>query len=95
MAVTILKKLILIILGIGGGTVISGAVFAFITIIGVVPRLAEKTKTTSHIVFYENAIIAGGIFLSKLYPAHIIDVTPESYILFRSSSLSSSNFISL
>ncbi len=62
MAVTILKKLILIILGIGGGTVISGAVFAFITIIGVVPRLAEKTKTTSHIVFYENAIIAGGIF---------------------------------
>lgn len=59
---TILKYLILILLGIGGGAVISGAVFAFIAIIGVVPRLAEKTKTNEYIVFYENAIILGGIF---------------------------------
>lgn len=59
---TVLKYLILILLGIGGGAVISGAVFAFIAIIGIVPRLADKTKTSSHIVFYENAIIAGGIF---------------------------------
>lgn len=57
-----LKNLVLIILGIGGGTVISGAVFAFISIIGVVPRLAAKTKTSKYIVMYENAIIAGGIF---------------------------------
>ena len=62
MAVTMLKNLVLIILGIGGGTVISGAVFAFISIIGVVPRLAAKTKTSKYIVMYENAIIAGGIF---------------------------------
>ncbi|MDO4301745.1 MAG: stage V sporulation protein AB [Clostridia bacterium] len=59
---TILKYLILILLGIGGGAVISGAVFAFIAIIGVVPRLAEKTKTNEYIVLYENAIILGGIF---------------------------------
>ncbi len=62
MAVTILKNLILVILGIGSGTVISGAVFAFISIIGIVPRLAEKTKTGRYIMLYENAIIAGGIF---------------------------------
>lgn len=58
----ILKYLILILLGIGSGAVISGAVFAFISIIGIVPRLAEKTKTNKYIVFYENAIIVGGIF---------------------------------
>lgn len=58
----ILKYLILILLGIGSGAVISGAVFAFISIIGIVPRLAEKTKTNKYIVFHENAIIAGGIF---------------------------------
>lgn len=58
----ILKYLILILLGTGSGAVISGAVFAFISIIGIVPRLAEKTKTNKYIVFYENAIIAGGIF---------------------------------
>lgn len=59
---TILKYLILILLGIGGGTVISGAVFAFIAIIGVVPRLAQKTKTEKYIMVYENAIVTGGIF---------------------------------
>lgn len=59
---TILKYIILILLGIGGGTVISGAVFAFIAIIGIVPRLADKTKTNNYIVLYENAIILGGIF---------------------------------
>ena len=58
----ILKYLILILLGIGSGAVISGAVFAFISIIGIVPRLAEKTKTNKYIVFYENVIIAGGLF---------------------------------
>lgn len=56
------KYVILIILGIGGGIVISGAVFAFISIIGIVPRLAFKTKTVKYIMLYENAIIAGGIF---------------------------------
>lgn len=59
---TILKYLMLIILGISGGAVISGAVFAFIAIIGVVPRLADKTKTNRYIILYENAIIMGGIF---------------------------------
>lgn len=58
----IIKHLILILIGLGGGTVISGAVFAFIAIIGIVPRLAKKTKTTNKIILYENAIIAGGIF---------------------------------
>ena len=58
----IFKYLILILLGIGSGTVISGAVLAFISIIGIVPRLAEKTKTNRYIIFYENSIIAGGIF---------------------------------
>ncbi len=58
----ILKNLILILLGIGGGTVISGAVFAFIAIIGVVPRLAQKTNTEKYIMAYENAIVAGGMF---------------------------------
>lgn len=56
-----LKYILLIILGFGAGTVISGAVFAFIAIIGVVPRLAQKTKTQKYIRCYENAIIVGGI----------------------------------
>lgn len=56
-----LKYLIMILIGLGSGTVISGAVFAFIAIIGVVPRLAYKTDTIKYIKTYETAIILGGI----------------------------------
>ncbi len=59
---TELKFVLLILLGFGGGVVIAGAVFAFIAIIGVVPRLAQKTKTEQNIKLYEEVIIWGGIF---------------------------------
>lgn len=58
---TAVKALFLILLGLGGGLVISGAVFSFIAIIGVVPRLAQKTKTQPFIKLYEEGIIVGGI----------------------------------
>lgn len=58
----IIKYIILCLIGIGSGIVISGAVFAFIAIIGVVPRMALKTDTESKIKTYETAIILGGIF---------------------------------
>ncbi len=56
------KSLLSILIGFGSGVVISGAVFAFISIIGIVQRLAQKTKTTQYIKLYEEAIIVGGIF---------------------------------
>lgn len=59
---TIIKYIILALLGFGAGVVIAGAVFAFIAIIGVVPRLADKTGTKKYIMLYENAVIFGGIF---------------------------------
>jgi stage V sporulation protein AB len=50
-----------ILLGFGSGAVISGAVFAFISILNVVPRMAQKTDTKQFIRLYEEAIIFGGI----------------------------------
>ena len=58
----IVKYLCLILLGFGAGIVISGAVYAFIAVIGVVPRLAGGTGTQKYVKLYEEAIIAGGIF---------------------------------
>lgn len=58
----ILKYLICILIGIGSGIVMAGAVFAFIAVIGIVPRFAQKTKTEKYIKLYEEAIIFGGIF---------------------------------
>jgi stage V sporulation protein AB len=57
----IIKVILAVLLGFGSGAVISGAVFAFISIIGVVPRLAQKTGTKKYIRLYEEAIIFGGI----------------------------------
>lgn len=51
-----------ILIGFSAGAVISGAVFAFLTAIGVVTRLAHKTKTQNYIKIYESSIIVGGIF---------------------------------
>ena len=57
-----IRYMIPILIGFSSGLVISSAVFAFITAIGVVPRLAQKTKTQSHAKLYENAIGIGGLF---------------------------------
>jgi len=51
-----------VIIGFGSGLVVAGAVYAFITIVGVVPRLAQKTHTTGKIRVYESALALGGIF---------------------------------
>ncbi len=56
------KIVVIVFISFSSGLVISSAVFAFISAIGVVPDLASKTKTTKYISFYEEMIIFGGIF---------------------------------
>ena len=58
----IIKNIFLSIVGFSSGIVVSGGIFAFIAIIGIVPRLAQKTLTQTYISTYENSIIAGGVF---------------------------------
>jgi len=55
-------NLLSVVIGLGSGMFVSGAVFAFITVIGIVPRFAQKTRTQKHCRFYETAIALGGIF---------------------------------
>jgi len=59
---TIAKQGLTILLGLGMGLLISGALVAFISILGIVQRLAEKTGTQRYIMLYEEAIIFGTIF---------------------------------
>lgn len=60
-ALSALKWTALALIGFGSGLFVAGAVVAFIAIIGVVPRLAQKTGTKKYIKLYEEAIILGGI----------------------------------
>ena len=57
----IIKYMVLILFGIGSGVVVSGGVFTLIATVGIIPRMAEKTKTLDKIMMYEEAIIFGGI----------------------------------
>lgn len=56
-----INKICMVFIGISSGVAVSGAVFALITALGIVPRLIERTRTRNYISLYENCIIFGGI----------------------------------
>lgn len=55
----VISIIVRIMLGLGTGVVVSGGVVAFISIIGVIPLMAYRTKTGHAMMWYENAIILG------------------------------------
>lgn len=57
-----IKFIILVLIGLGSGMVISGGIFAFIAMLGVIPRMAQKTRTEKYISLYEDCILYGGIY---------------------------------
>lgn len=58
----IAKNILMVFIGFSSGVVISGGVFAFINAMGIVSRMAVKTKTKEYLRTYEDAITLGGIF---------------------------------
>lgn len=55
------RQAVLGFIGLSSGGVIAAGVFAFIAMIGVFPRLIDKTQTSQHIMLYESVIILGGV----------------------------------
>ncbi|MFV0519162.1 MAG: stage V sporulation protein AB [Lachnospirales bacterium] len=66
-----MNKFLYILISFSTGITISSAIFAFLTVIGLIPRLISKTKTTKYIVYYENIIILSGLFWSLTYALNI------------------------
>lgn len=60
-------------LGLCFGSTVSAGVFAFITMLDVIPRLAHRTGTAAHLYGYELAIILGGTFgnIAFLFVRHL------------------------
>lgn len=56
----LIKQIVLCVLGLCSGVAVAAGVFAFITMLGIVPRMAARTNTAKRIFLYENAIIWGG-----------------------------------
>jgi len=66
-----LKHAAAIFLGFASGVLVAGAVFAFITAVGLVARLAQKTKTQAQTRLYETAIGLGGLFGTVMGAAQV------------------------
>lgn len=57
-----IKEVLVAISGFAAGALVSAGVFALITSIGVIPRLADKSRTAAYVKSYETSVILGGIF---------------------------------
>ena len=55
-----LEKVFLMIIGLTAGGMVAAGTFAFIVMIGIITRLAQRTKTAQYTTVYENAIVLGG-----------------------------------
>ena len=53
--------------GFGGGAVVAAGVFALVSAIGIMPRLADKTHTARYIRRYEDSVVLGGILGNIIY----------------------------
>lgn len=56
----LIRQALLTFIGFCSGFTLAAGVFAFITMLSVIPRLAAKTNTASHIKTFESCVIIGG-----------------------------------
>ena len=57
----------LLFIGLSGGMLVAGGLFAFLALIGVITRLAAGTKTAKFLVFYEDIALLGGTLGNMAY----------------------------
>lgn len=55
------EHLLLGLIGLAAGSSVAAGTFAFIVMLGIVPRIVGKSKTAKEILYYENMVVLGGI----------------------------------
>jgi len=55
------KWLFVVLVGLGGGLTVGAGFVAFLTVLGIIPRLMQLTKTQRFIQGYEAAVISGAV----------------------------------
>lgn len=82
----LIKQAALCFIGLCSGATVAAGVFAFITMLGIIPRLADRTNTADHILCYENAIILGGtlgnVWILFELPLHLSVVMVMAFGIF-------------
>lgn len=69
----IFQIILLIFIGLVSGIMTAAGLFAFITLIGVVERMAARTKTNKYVVIYEDMVLLGTVLgnLMHLYKIQV------------------------
>ncbi|MBP3038998.1 stage V sporulation protein AB [Bacillaceae bacterium Marseille-Q3522] len=57
----IIKILLVIFLAIAGGLAVGAGFVAFLTVLGIIPRLMQLSKTMKMIRYYESAVVIGAV----------------------------------
>jgi stage V sporulation protein AB len=55
----VIEAILIIFIGLGGGLAVGSGFVAFLTVLGIAPRMTQLTKTEKSIRVYEGAIIIG------------------------------------
>jgi stage V sporulation protein AB len=76
-----IEFIILIFLGFSGGIAVGSGFVAFLTVLGIVPRLVQMTKTHKFIRGYESAIILGAIVASWVSLRDITILAPALLLI--------------
>lgn len=63
----IIRNIILGFIGVTSGAMVAAGLFAFITLIGVVGRMAARSKTNKYILLYEDMVLFGAVSGNILY----------------------------
>lgn len=58
---------LLFLIGIAGGNIVAGGIYAFITMLKIIQRLSTCTGTVKNYLFYEDCVMAGAILGNLLY----------------------------
>ena len=67
------KEILLAVISLSAGLIVSGGLFAFLSSLGVVSDIADRTHTGKYILLYEDATILGGILgnIFWIYRIHV------------------------
>ncbi|WP_096201051.1 stage V sporulation protein AB [Bacillus sp. FJAT-45350] len=57
----VIKSFLIMFVGLSGGLAVGAGFVAFLTVLGIVPRLTQLSKTSKFIHYYEAAIIIGAL----------------------------------
>ncbi len=62
-----LKEAVMVFTGLAAGGMVAAGTFAFIVMIGIFTRLAQRTRTSQYTSLFENAVILGGTLGNILF----------------------------